>query len=139
MIRAAVPETPVNEDGYLRPGKNYVGLRPELGKDFPIDEEAHALSVEDSPDCQLGGRVPSALALHTPQHRGRGSCWVGRGSDPLERRVVLVGHTDDHAPIVKGIARCRCRCLVDDRYIAAIIWEVDDGDSDTVEADFGGG
>lgn len=63
---------------------------------------------------------------------------ASRVSNAGERSVILVGHANDHAPVMKRSPRLRSWTGADELDGTAVVPQVHHGDRDPVEASLGG-
>jgi len=87
MLRAAVPEAPVDEHGDPFAGKHDVWAYPSAGE---VNAVVHAVaepgSMKDGTQRELGFRVPTTVRLHVPappRARRRGDAQRGVVRDGL--------------------------------------------------------
>jgi hypothetical protein len=73
MLRAPVPEAPVDEDGDPPAGKGDVGCPAHVGQP-EVDSESTTLAVQRGSQCDLGRCVSPPLTLHPLKDDG-GGCW----------------------------------------------------------------
>src|SRR5262245_44568148 len=117
VLRAAVPETPVYEDGDTPAWKSDISAAAQTGKRI-VDAEAKASPVKQRADSKFWCGVALALMLHAAQRvcgRGRGTAprhWpmldLSRLSDVAEFAVVLVCNSRDHRVVMQYVAGRGC-------------------------------
>ena len=88
MLRTAVPEAAVDEDGKASPLEDYVGSPSLSWQRRKVDSIPQACGVEDLPHGQLGTRVGPSVGLHGAPTCGGGRPRIGQLSQFASIQVV---------------------------------------------------
>jgi hypothetical protein len=81
MLRTAVPEAAVDEDGHALGWEHDIGATPKSSDGLPMNAKAQPFTVQSGTDCAFRSRVTRAVSLH---HRAR--CIRGRARRRLHAR-----------------------------------------------------
>lgn len=100
VIRAAVPETSVEEYGNTLAREDDVGLAADRTHSTRVLPKSETEAMQLRPQRDLGARVRATVALHYPTN---GGCGCGRrGRDPHARTVAPIAHSAVGAPCAQN-------------------------------------